>query len=152
MESKTYTPAFLGKVKDAVDQIYELTSGEPHFGGLTVGTSTQFKKVVAELRKREVISREIKDMKPCWIWNPVANAPTSEFYKSVAATLWKNIKKDAQAFLERRDARLKDAAPAAPSRLEDRLADISTQTLWNELKRRGCIIEAGKLVEKKIYS
>ena len=154
MENKTYTPSaeYLAKVKDAVDQIYEITHDTPYKGGLTVGTSTEFNRVVSELRKREVIQRYVEKGVAYWSWNPVAIAPTKELYKNVAETIWRKKRESLQKLLDSKEKRLKDAAPAPPSHIGDRLSDISTQTLWDELKRRGCVIENGKLVEKRVYS
>ena len=155
MENNTYTPEFLGKVKDAIDQIHELTKTSPYKGGLTIGTGTTFKLVVAELRKREVIQRYYEKGVVYWTWNPIAISPTKELYKNVASTLYKNARDRIQALVDKKDKRMRDAETVVKSNVastEVKLVNFSTKELWEELKRRGCVIENGKLVERRVYS
>jgi len=152
----------LGKVKDAIDYIYELTANTPYRGGFS-----EYEKVVSDTARilvgRNIISREQDHTKTrrAFIYKWVATmAPTDTLYKSVTQELRDTQRRYEHNCKSRKKEQAQQDAPAEVvgirtdnaepvfkiSDIPSFLKSLPAQDLWDELKRRGYTIEDNRLV------
>lgn len=168
------TSKTLAIVKEIVDFIYEATVVEGGYKGGWSKYSTRFRKVASILVKRGVLVREGKQLHTLYKWNNAAMYPTNPFYKSVAQEMVKDERAImARSYQKKKRQKVHDAAEAQKAAVADEnetvqenvpadmvqpadeaeiapetatsLASFSDQELWDELKRRGARIVAGRV-------
>ena len=83
-KATTVQPSTVGKVKTAIDLIYEETNKEGGYSGTLSKFGGRFANVVKELKRRNVIYNIGTVKSPVYKWSEQAMAPTKCFYKSVA--------------------------------------------------------------------
>ena len=161
MSEKKHLP-LLGKIKDAIEEIYRITNENGGFKGAMVGYPTVFSRVMHVLVSRGIVSRKQTSAFPkaySYVWVAQSH-PTCTLYKSV----YQEIRDKQKGYEERSKARKKGVnAPAqeedvstpevAPTPIPGNvIAGFTDQELWDELKGRGYFIEDNRLaVVKKSY-
>lgn len=155
-------------IREQVDFIYGLTSGENGYTGSIKSIGSRVYEITREMLSRGVLIKTYagngKGKLYNYRWNEGAMAPTNEFYKNISKAIIKRERNRG----ERKRERAKDNQPViieevkeVPNSLFEAIEghereralslDVYTiQELWDELKRRGCYIEDGNLALKTV--
>lgn len=130
-------------IKSCIDTIYELTK-EGYVGSMGSLGDTILMKVSTELVNRGVVKKDrLKGSTYKYTW-VATSAPTETFYKNILTHL-----RSYQKGIDAKNRALKkskfEVKPAVES-VVVKIDSFSTQELWDELKRRGAVIENNQLV------
>lgn len=149
-------PKTLAQVKEIVDDIHVRTSMDGgHHGGLWK-MGARYASVWKIMLDVGSIIKSGHDQKPIYTWNPVAMAPTKQFYKTVAEKLVKKERAYASKSRDKKDADIEAEALAVnepiASIIETETKEPETndvphkiQALWDEIKALGGYIKDNRL-------
>lgn len=164
-------PKTLAQVKEIVDDIYVRSSMDGgHHGGLWK-MGARYANVGKIMLDVGSIIKSGHDQKPIYTWNPVAMAPTKQFYKTVAekmvmkerayASKSRGKKSDDKKELveEKPSTEIPNLAPftinetitnnlieeAAEQIAKISIHDFTIQELWEEIKAQGGYIKDNRL-------
>ena len=162
--SKSKAKPLLGKIKEAIDAVYEMTVTPGGYHGHFTDYPTTVWRVVPILVQRNIVSRERDPMKArSFIYKWVATMhPTATLYKSLEQEIRDKVRsynKTAKGKEKKANKKevpivvdtpvVNDLVPA-PVKKEyvNSLDGFSSQELWDELKKRGFGIEGDRIVKK----
>ena len=165
--SKSKAKPLLGKIKEAIDAVYEMTVTPGGYHGHFKDYPTTFWRVVAVLVQRKIVSRERQSGDGrTFVYKWVATMhPTATLYKSVEQEIRDKVRayaKNAKSKEKKGKKGAREETPAvatapvvetpspAPVKKEfvTSLDGFSAQELWDELKKRGFGIEGDRIVKK----
>ena len=162
IENATVTKFRYEETVKAIDFIYALTNNRLYSDGWSKYKFGITRVATILIKRGVLVTVGNKYKKHTYKWNPSAQEPTEHFYKSVAQEIANidseyAIRKKAESVglkpVKREEP--KPSAKPAPKKEENAEPlwvswqdDTTDQALWNELKRRGYIIEDNKLVKK----
>lgn len=151
----------LGKIKDAIDAVYEMTVTPGGYHGHFKEYPTIFWRVVSVLCQRKIVSRERNPLQRCsFVYKWVATMhPTTTLYKSVEQEIRDKVRAYRSNERKKKERQPKTETPAVfdnsmvvspihNTREEGILDGFSAQELWDELKKRGFEIEGDHIVKK----
>lgn len=143
-------PSTLKSVKEAVDFIYESTTGAGSVGGWTK-YPTRIQRIVSILVQRGIVAKGGHYNHPTYVWT-AQMAPTGTLYKTIASEVVLKERETVKRSADKRRAKEMEEMKAKVMEEEAAAVAISSftsQELWDELKRRGYAIEDGRLVVVK---
>jgi len=152
-------PSTLKAVKEIVDELFDLTSKSPYYGGFT-GSTSRYRQIARILVARGSLVRSGNRLNRSYKWNEHAMAPTKVFYQSVAEELVKHEREIRVKNLAKKKALKKEMPetqePAPQEEKKDEhksvLASFSDRALLDELLRRGWVIGNGELTRQERLS
>ena len=153
----TVLPKTVRAISAIIDELYQLTSTSPFYGGFK-GTTGRYRQVISILVKRGCILREGHHNKPIFSWNPNAMPPTKYFYESVAEEVVLGERSSKARFYAKQKAE-KKMAETIPATKDETvyvdntygtmavdLSSVSERDMLDELYRRGWKIGNGEMV------
>lgn len=138
-------PKTVKKIKGIIDSIYDLTQ-EEYYGGFNK-MGAYYKKVGTILVERGSLIKTGNLRWAHYKWNPIAMRPTNVFAISVAERLFEKIaeskKKRDKVKKQEQESPVLETPISQP--VSNPLSPFSIQGLWDEIKRRECVIHENKL-------
>lgn len=152
-ENVQVSPKMLKNVKEIIETIYEITQTEYKGGFKKEGNL--FRSVATILVKRGSIIKHGERRHSTYEWNPIAMKPTKVFIASVAEELARNKSEQNRRY----KSKIKSQKSTDMNQIETErekqeagvvvdnptLAQYTIQELWDEIKRRGAVIEDNRL-------